>query len=301
MSTSTKPVAEADSASDSSSSVTHPFFSASLPRLAGYGLLALFFLDLVQLAASYRPFNAGLDAQICMQILERSAIPLIAYVLIFFDKKSLPSRSSRAAMKLLSWGALVAVFAYLALGVFTVTSSLRVYRQHQRTNMSERMTKIAIIKQINAHPDSFNGPKAALVLRELFPVSRPELPSMTGEQLVSYLHEKLPEISAQTEEIYEKKRFELLRTNAVFAGKYTIAALMMAVIMLLVFENTRVARTRVVFEGATRYPKLRIEGYVARKAYRTWTAMERVGDFILPDFTAFAWYRRLKRKLRKRD
>lgn len=286
---------------DPSAPVEHPFFSASLPRLAGYGLFALFFLDLAQLAASYRPFNAGMDAQISMQILERSAIPLIAYVLIFLDKKTLPSRSSRAAMKLLSWGALVAVFAYLALGGFAIMASLRVYRQNQHVNMGERMTKIAIIKQVGANPENVTAQKAAFVLRELMPASRAEIASMTGDQVVVHLKNKLPEISAQTEEAYEKKRFELLRSNVIFAGKYAIASLMMAVIMLLVFENTRVARNRVVFEGASRYPKLRVEGFMARKAYRTWTTMERLGDLLLPDFTSFAWYRRLKRRFKKRD
>ena len=141
-----------------------------------------------------------MDTQISMQILERSAIPIIAFVLIFLDKKSNPSRFSRAAMKLLSWCSLVAVFAYLALGGFAVTASIRIYRQNQHANMGEWITKRNIIKQVDSTLGTITPQQAALVLREFIPASRPKLASMSGEQVIAYLKKELPDISAQAEE-----------------------------------------------------------------------------------------------------
>lgn len=279
---------------------THPFFSASLPRTAGYGLFALFFLDLVQLAASYQPFVARMDAQMSMQVLERSGVLVVAYVLVFLDTKRVPSRFSRAAMKALSWLTLVAAFAYVALAGNAVLSAVRIYRENEAVSQSEWSTRKALIAKVESSLPTLSNRQASAILGEFMPASRSKILSMSDEEVFATLKTELPAQRAAADSHFSRTHRGHLRDQTVFAAKYGIAGLMMAVIMLLVFENTRVARMQVVFEGAARYPKLRVEGYVARKAYRTWLTMERLGDFLLPDFTSFAWYRRLKRRFKKR-
>lgn len=279
----------------------HPFFSASLPRTAGFGLFALFFLDLLQLAASYEPFIARMDAQMSMQVLERSGVLIVAYVLVFLDTKRPPSRFSRAAMKMLSWMTLVAAAAYVALAGNAVLSAVRIYRENEIVSQAEWKTRKDLIAKVETNLAALSPQQAAAILGEFIPSSRSKITTLGHDEVLLALGNALPEQRKEADSTFSRTHRRHLRDQAVFGFKYAAAGLMMAVIMLLVFENTRVARKQIVFESATRYPKMRMEGYVAGKAYRTWIAMERLGDFLLPDFNHFGWYRRIKRKLRKRD
>lgn len=281
-------------------SASHPFFSASLPRMAGFGLFALFFLDLVQLAASYEPFIARMDAQMSMQVLERAAVLVVAYVLVFLDTKRHPSRFSRAAMKALSWASLVASVGFLLLAANAVLSAVRIYGENERSNQADWTTRKELIRRVESSLNTLSPQQATAILAEFMPASRSKIAAMQPSEVFATLEKSLPDLRKEADEQFSRVHRGHLRDQLVFGAKYLVAGLMMSVIMLLVFENTRFARKQIVFESAVRYPSMRVEGYVAKKAYRTWMTMERIGDLLLPDFTHFAWYRRLKRKLRRR-
>lgn len=276
------------------------YFSAGLPRMAGYGLFALFALDLLQLAASYQPFMARMDAHISMQILERSGVLIVAYVLVFFETDRNPSRFSRAAMKALSWMALISVLGYLALGCSSVISATRIYRENEQANQIEWRTRKELIRRVDTSLPTLRPQQASIILGEFLPSSKSKIASMSPDEVLKTLKNELPELEKQADDRFSRIHRSHLRDQISFGAKYLAAGLLMAVIMFLIFENTREARRRIVFENRSG-PQLRVEGYVADKAYRTWVAMESLGDLLLPDLTHFSWYRRLKRKFKRRD
>ena len=114
------------------------FASSALPRIVGYGLLGLFALDLVQLAVTYRPFQPDADASLVVQIMERIAVPLLAYALIFSGETVNPSRYERLVQKLLSIGSLAWMLLCLGLAALAASSGFRLYNRaaliyHQQT------------------------------------------------------------------------------------------------------------------------------------------------------------------------
>ncbi len=73
---------------------------------------------------------------------------------------------------------------------------------------------------------------------------------------------------------------------------------MVALILLLVFENTRPARLEKIFaRGGS--PNLKLEDQVVRGVGHAYQSMERVGDLLLPDLSGYRWYRTLRRKFRR--
>jgi hypothetical protein len=73
---------------------------------------------------------------------------------------------------------------------------------------------------------------------------------------------------------------------------------MVALILLLVFENTRPARLEKIFAKAGG-PNLKLEDQLVHSVGQAYKSMERIGDLLLPDLSSFGWYRTLRRKLRR--
>ncbi len=273
---------------------------ASLPRLVGFGLFALFGLDLVQtgLQYHYAPLDAQSDAQLAAQFIEKSGVLLLAYVLVFFDTRTLPSRASRAAMKLLSWAALLAVAGYLVLTAMSVASSVHLYRNNSASLRNQYNQGVFALEQAEKKLPTLSPQQAAAILVQVAPDLRPRLVSFSAQNVTAELARQIPLRRKEIESQLEQNLATLKRDQMIFGAKYLLGGLMVALILLLVFENTRFARLEQIFAKAGG-PNLKLEDQVVHSVGQAYKSMERIGNLILPDLPSFSWYRNLRRKFRR--
>jgi hypothetical protein len=86
-------------------------------RLVGYGLLLLTVFDVISAIIPPQFSNPGWQFQTAGGFVERSAVPLIGYILIFYDNLDSRKKRELIVLRLLSWFALLAGVFYLALVV----------------------------------------------------------------------------------------------------------------------------------------------------------------------------------------
>ena len=84
-------------------------------RFVGYGLLLLTLFDVVSAFIPPQLSNPGWQFQTAGGFVERSAVPLIGYILVFYDDRESRKKRELLLLKLLSWVALLAGIFYFAL------------------------------------------------------------------------------------------------------------------------------------------------------------------------------------------
>jgi hypothetical protein len=91
-------------------------------RVVGYGLLLLTFFDVVSALIPLQLSNPGWQFQTAGGFVERSAVPLLGFILAFYGNQDARSKRELLLLKLLSWIALLSGIFYFALViVFFIT------------------------------------------------------------------------------------------------------------------------------------------------------------------------------------
>ncbi len=306
-------------ASGSNAPVRTPRFGGllqvSLVRSIGYGLFVLFALDLLQQLLGYglaESHDPQADAVLAAQIIEQSGVLLIAYALVFFPAGTPPSRASRAAMKLLSWGALLAVPVFLGLALMSATSGVHLYNRASMQFENQLSQRLAVLNQheasyrkIESQLATMTDQQARILLADLVPAARTGLaaldPMTVKDQLRTGLEQLLKAVPGQRADAAsasELARTKGIRLQVIYSGKYLLGGVFVAILLLLIWENTQAARLARIFEQRSE-PNLSFETAVVRRVGKTVVGMERLGNFLLPDMGSFRWYRRLKRYFRR--
>lgn len=263
----------------------------SLPRILGYGLLALFAIDVVQGLVSYRAFAAEANATLVAFLVERVGVPLVAYALIFATNTGTAERRERTWLKLLSSGALVGMLAYLALGALAVVSGYRLYNRGAFNVATQSIQRVKGLEEALKHVPTATNEQLLGVYRSLV-VMTPDMPVPSREELLKFAQEKIPGVIQKTRDDADAAKSALARQQLIFGAKYATASLLSAVLFLVIWENTRGARRHRIFapKGA---PSLAIEDKLADGFQ---TMQTRIGDALfLPDLEKYRWYRRLRR------
>ncbi len=86
-------------------------------RAVGYGLLLLTLFDVVSAIIPPQFSNPGWQFQTAGGFVERSAVPLIGFILVFYDDRDARKKRELLLLRLLSWIALLTGIFYLALVV----------------------------------------------------------------------------------------------------------------------------------------------------------------------------------------
>jgi hypothetical protein len=91
-------------------------------RVVGYGLLLLTLFDVIVAFIPLQLSNPGWQFQTAGGFVERSAVPLIGFILVFYENQESRKKRELLLLKLLSWLALVAgVFYFALVVVFFIT------------------------------------------------------------------------------------------------------------------------------------------------------------------------------------
>lgn len=206
-------------------------------RIAGYGLLALSLIDIINIfAPPLRIVDPNWQFQTVANLVERAAVPLLGLVLVF------SAETNPRIFKYLCWASLVVGVLFLLLVPLGITSSINIDggNKNQLTQINDQASKIQQVQnRINQAktPEQVNS-----ILASLSPQGRP--PQINNAQQVDQVKNQLLSTIAQGQRSVtqakanlESRRSALLK-NAI---RYCLGAVISGVVFLSIWGRTRKA------------------------------------------------------------
>ena len=270
------------------------FASSALPRIVGYGLLALLALDFAQLAVAYRPFQPEADANLVVQILERIAVPLLAYALIFSGETVNPSRWERIVQKLLSIGCLAWMLLGLGLAALAVSSGFRIYNRAALVFQQQAAEQSAALVRLRDQAPTLAGQQLQVTFNELVRRAQglPTIDNLPPEEMRRQIVAAVPGAIDTTVRIGNEARRRARLQQVLITGKYFLGGIISAVLFLLIWEATSAQRGWRLFHHR-HAPSLAAEDRMVSGLQRLMTRVAEFSPF--PRLTDYRWYRHLRR------
>lgn len=260
----------------------HP--CGALPTLVGYGLMILFGLDMAQVFAAYRPFRPEEDQALILQVIERIAVPLVAYVLIFWSEPGAANRFELRVRKVVSMASLGLTLLCAGLAVMAVHSGIRLTTQAvSAIERDERERAAGLTRLGNELPDMAPEQVQATYLELVRRGAGQPQKDLKVEEMRQKIATAVPQAREASAAAARQAMAQARRLQILVSAKYCIGGIIAAVLFLFVWETTASARRFAFF---------------SRRGDSTLTAQERVERFMdfLPNLEDYRWYRRLRRR-----
>ena len=119
-------------------------------RVVGYGLLLLTLFDVVSAFIPPQLSNPGWQFQTAGGFVERSAVPLIGLLLVFYEEREARKKRELLVLKLLSWVALLAGVFYFALVIVLFITPPTLNKNSEDQVKAQLAPRIAQAQQIQA-------------------------------------------------------------------------------------------------------------------------------------------------------
>lgn len=203
-------------------------------RLAGYCLLALSFLDLLNVFIPFRFTDPGWEFQLVNQLVERVPVPLIGLVLVLIGEQNF------RIFKFLSWASLVVGVLFFLLIPLAISSAWRIQQQNdlqfsQRASQTQQRT--AQIQQVKTQLNQATTPEQITqVLRSLNPQAPAQIrnPEAVKKQVLAQIAQNEQVIKSEAD-TQANNSFALIK-NAV---RLVLGSLISATIFLTIWGRTR--------------------------------------------------------------
>jgi len=204
-------------------------------RVVGYGLLLLTLFDVVSAVIPPQFSNPGWQFQTAGGFVERSAVPLIGFILVFYDNLEFRKKRELIVLRLLSWVALLTGVFYLALVIvfFITPPTLNDLAQKQINAQFE--PRIAQAKQIQAQLKTLQPAQIEAAMKANRIAGDPQAFRATQEQNAATTEKNLTLQSTLTS---NSQRLTLIK-NAV---KWALGALVSGVLFIRIWAGTDWAR-----------------------------------------------------------
>jgi hypothetical protein len=272
--------------------------ATSMVRVVGYGLFGMFLLDLPAIAVAYlqAPLDPQVDGTIVAQVLERAAVPLIAFAMIFgWEAHDLP-RWERLLRKSLSQLMLVGCLLSLALGALAISSGIRQYDRAATVVDFRANQRVSALTTLGKSLATLNGQALAGTFASVVhPAGNGPLPP--ADEMRKKIAAALPNTIEGVYNTAKVAKSTGKRDEYIAMGKYALDGLITAGLFFVLWEASYSARTYRIFRQKNA-PTLGVEGAVIDRLGSLGRKMEDIR--LVPNFEEYAWYRRIRRKWRHR-
>ena len=119
-------------------------------RVVGYGLLILTLFDVISALVPLQLSNPGWQFQTAGGFVERSAVPLLGFILVFYEEREFRKKRELLVLKLLSWVALLAGVFYFALVIVLFITPPTLNKSSEDQVKAQLAPRIAQAQQIQA-------------------------------------------------------------------------------------------------------------------------------------------------------
>lgn len=217
-------------------------------RWVGYGLLFLALLDMITIIIPPQFMNPVWEFQAMGGIVERSAAPLIAMVLIFFGERNLRGRFEEPLLSFFSWLSLLLGVLFLLMVPLGIFNTLRIEQQSSEqidTQVEQRMSDIETVQ------GQLEQTTSEAQMRELLSrldtqgrspdIQNQEQVSEIKQELSGFLSNTAQRTKIEAEQTRRNRRITLLKNSL----KWNIGALVSGVLFVTIWKSTVWARKKV--------------------------------------------------------
>ncbi|MEB3280968.1 MAG: HpsJ family protein [Lyngbya sp.] len=221
--------------------------SINLVRWVGYGFLVLSLFDLVDILYPPDFMNPAWELQTMGQLVERVAVPILAFVLIFFGERNSRDRWEVPVLNFLSWFTLLYGIIFLLLIPLGLFNTLRVDRQANQqltTQVNQVQTQI---QQVKDQLKTVNSPaEMENLLSQINPqAGTPEIESFQQfeeikNRLSTVVANSDQQITTRAKEARSTQRQNLLKRSI----KWNLGALIGGALFVSIWKGTVWARQK---------------------------------------------------------
>lgn len=216
-------------------------------RWVGYTLLFLTFVDLVILLIPPQLTNPVWEFQTMGAIVERVAVPLIAFVLIFYGEQNLRPKWERPLLSLLSLLTLLFGIFLLILVPLGVINTLRIDKQSNTqidTQVEQRMTQIQQVQQQLEQANTEEQMENLLSRLD----TQGRTPEIQSAQELEEIKNQLSDFVTRTESSTKTQAEETRRNRRILlfknSLKWNLGALVSGVLFIAIWKATGWTRKR---------------------------------------------------------
>ncbi|KKD39500.1 MAG: HpsJ family protein [Limnoraphis robusta] len=216
-------------------------------RWVGYTLLFLTFVDLVILLIPPQLTNPVWEFQTMGAIVERVAVPLIAFVLIFYGEQNLRPKWERPLLSLLSLLTLLFGIFLLILVPLGIINTLRIDKQSNTqidTQVEQRMTQIQQVQQQLEQANTEEQMENLLSRLD----TQGRTPEIQSAQELEEIKNQLSDFVTRTESSTKTQAEETRRNRRILlfknSLKWNLGALVSGVLFIAIWKATGWTRKR---------------------------------------------------------
>lgn len=221
--------------------------SINLVRWVGYGFLVLSFFDLVDILYPPDFMNPAWELQTMGQLVERVAVPLLGFVLIFFGERNSRDRWEIPVLNFLSWLTLIYGIIFLLLIPLGLFNTLRIDRQANQ-QLSTQVNQVQTqIQQVKDRLQTVNSPaEMENLLSQINPQGgTPEIESFQQfeeikNRLSTVVANSDQQITTRAKEARITQRQNLLKRSI----KWNLGALITSALFISIWKGTAWARQK---------------------------------------------------------
>lgn len=225
---------------------SNEWWSFSLLRLLGYGLLILAVFDIVDTFYPARFLSAAWEFQMIGSLVERVPVPLIGLWLVFYGKEDYREDWEKIVLKFLSWVALVAGVLFLLLIPLGVNAAIRLnYQNEFQINAQVEQQRYQLQQFQSQLKNATTAELTNFASRLNSPGNSPEIKNAQDpEKIKSLLSSEVAKAEQTLNEQSTTTRANQRQALAKSAIKWLLGAIVSGILFIRLWQETRWARRR---------------------------------------------------------
>lgn len=265
------------------------YMAKALPRFLAYGLIVWFLMDLTEILFTYWSTDANNEAALVAQVIDRIAIPLLGYTLMFTFHPMDPHTLEKMFRKVISYFSLVMALGCLGFIGLLPLANLKVYRIAMLTSMESLRNKTQYYEGLGKNLPKLSDSQVTTIYDDMHRrlEQAPKVVTL-GEQRV-YILTNLNQTLEREKVATANNQLHLRKAIMVSSAKYMGESFIACLLFMIVWQASAMARNTSVFRRYRSYTDDRKITFVTL----WWGTFL---DFVKPPkLEDYRWYRRLRR------
>jgi hypothetical protein len=218
------------------------FFTLSLIRLVGYGLLGLTLIDFISIILPLQLMNSAWELQTIGAFVERVPVPLLGIVFIYYGERNYRVPIEFLLLKLLSYLSLTLAILFLLIVPLAINNTIRIDLNNNAVINRELFVKVERINQFKNKITEANSPAEIQAILQK-QSARGKIPEAINTQeikdnIIKELKNTEDKLRAETKTIRSQKRWNLLKNSI----KWNLGALIASCLFFVIWKDTLWAR-----------------------------------------------------------
>ncbi|AFZ36285.1 hypothetical protein Sta7437_2760 [Stanieria cyanosphaera PCC 7437] len=218
------------------------FFTFSLIRLVGYGLLGLTFIDFISIILPLQLMNSVWELQTMGAFIERIPVPLLGIAFIYYGERNYRAPIENLLLRWLSYFSLILAIFFLLMVPLGINNTVRIELTNNAVINRELVAKVEQIDKFRNKMTAANSSAEiqAILQKQSYQGKLPDKINAQEikEQIILELNNTEKDLRKEIEAVRSKKRWDLLKKSI----KWNLGALVASCLFFVIWKDTLWAR-----------------------------------------------------------